>query len=132
MYKHRKIIRLFSLFLNSIVQLCECDDVVGESLCKLPPGLGPRLLPDLGGELQLDRVDVAAVPGAVHLGDPAASVVLVRSRSRLSEVDTVLVKMIDNMMNYRGEGTALYPDLSNIAPRLVSPNNTSSTCSPVL
>ena len=102
---------------------------MGKPLCELPPPLWPGLLPDLGGELQLDRVDVAAVPGAVHLGDPAASVVLVIPRSRLSEV---MVKIIKNTMNYRGEGTALYPDLSNIAPRLVSPNNTSSTCSPVL
>ena len=61
-----------------------------ESLSKLPPGLGARLLPNLGGELQLDRVNVPAVPGAVHLGDPAASVVLVSPWGRLSEVEMVL------------------------------------------
>ena len=121
------------LFGVPIVELSECDDVVGESLGKQPPRLGPRLLPDLGGELQLDRVNVAAVPGAMHLCDPAAPVVLVISGSRLSEVDMMLsVNIIDNMMTYRGEGTALYPDLSNIAPRLVSPNKTSSACCPVL
>ena len=121
------------LLVDPIVELSECNDVVGESLGKLPPRLWPRLLPDLGGELQLDRVNVAAVPGAMNLSDPAAPVVLVIPGSRLSEVDTMLsVIMIQNMMTYRGEGTALYPDLSNIAPRLVSPNKTSSTCSPVL
>ena len=77
--------------LDPVIQLSEGDDVVGESLSKLPPGLGPCLLPDLGGELQLDRVNVPAVPGAVHLSDPAASVVLVSPRGRLSEVEIVLV-----------------------------------------
>ena len=124
---------VYDLLVDPIVELSERDDVVGESLGKLPPRLGPRLLPDLGGELQLDRVNVSAVPGAVNLCDPAAPVVLVIPGSRLSEVDMMLsVKMIENLMTYRGEGTALYPDLSNIAPRLVSPNKTSSACSPVL
>ena len=88
------------LFRDPIVELSECDDIVGESLGKLPPRLGPRLLPDLGGELQLDRVDVAAVPGAVDLGDPAAPVVLVRPGSRLSEVDTGSVKMVESIIKY--------------------------------
>ena len=70
---------------------------MGESLSKLPPGLGPGLLPDLGGELQLDRVNVPAVPGAVHLGDPAASVVLVSPGGRLSEDELVMDGIIENL-----------------------------------
>ena len=83
--------------LDSVVQLSEGDDVVGESLSKLPPGLGARLLPDLGGELQLDRVNVPAVPGAVHLGDPAASVVLVSPGCRLSEDELVMDGINENL-----------------------------------
>ena len=70
---------------------------MGESLSKLPPGLGARLLPDLGGELQLDRVNVPAVPGAVYLGDPAASVVLVSPGGRLSEDELVVDGINENL-----------------------------------
>ena len=50
--------------LDPIIQLGVGDDVVSESLSKLPPSLRSRLLPDLGGELKLDRVNVPAVPRA--------------------------------------------------------------------
>ena len=52
------------ILLYPIIQLGVGDDVVGESLSKLPPSLESRLLPDLGGELKLDRVNVPAIPGA--------------------------------------------------------------------
>ena len=55
---------LYYTLLDSIIQLGVGDDVVGESLSKLPPSLESRLLPDLGGELQLDRVNVPAIPRA--------------------------------------------------------------------
>ena len=58
---------------------------MSKPLCELPPPLWPGLLPDLGGELQLDRVDVDAVPGAVDLSDPSTPVILVTAGGWLSE-----------------------------------------------
>ena len=66
-----------------IVQFCKCDDIMSQLVCEHLPLLLADLGPNLCGELQLDRVDVAAVSGTVDLCYPASAVILVPSWRRL-------------------------------------------------
>ena len=118
-----------------IVQFCKCDNIVSQLVREHLPLLLADLGPDLRGELQLDRVDVAAVSGAVDLCYPASAVILVPSWEWLPAQCTynITESVTDNIQQstlfaaHRGDGTALYPAFSNIDPKLESPNKSSST-----
>ena len=84
----------FLLSIYVIIQLHKVHNIVSQFLCKTLPFLLADLLPDLCRELQLYRINVPAVPGAVDLSYPAASVVFILPGSRLSESTRVISFML--------------------------------------
>ena len=79
----------FLLSICFIIEFHKVDNIVSQFLCKTLPFLLADLLPDLCWKLQLYRINVPAVPGAVDLSYPAASVVFILPGSRLPESSRV-------------------------------------------
>ena len=68
-----------------IIKFHKVEDVVSQLLSKTLPSFLADIYPDLCWELQLDGINATAVPGAVDLSYPTASVVFILPWSRLPE-----------------------------------------------
>ena len=97
----------FLLSIYVIIQLHKVHNIVSQFLCKTLPFVLADLHPDLSWKLQLYRINVPAVPRAVDLSYPAASVVFILPGSRLPESSRVRSVTRKEKNNDLGDGTAL-------------------------
>ena len=97
----------FLLSIYVIIQLHKVHNIVSQFLCKTLPFLLADLKPDLCRKLQLYRINVPAVPGAVNLSYPATSVVFIIPGPRLPKSSTVRSVTFEKKETNLGDGTAL-------------------------